>query len=143
MRRHVAVIAAAATVGLSGCGGQPDPQTGSGVAHVHISITGGGDTVGFRIPVRARRCADDRGDRRVDGDGDLRDAGTSAEDQAVRIRLVRGVLGCLEQLVEEGGDVIERGVGMHVRNWELGTGNWELGTGTWDLGPGNTIARGL
>jgi hypothetical protein len=61
MRRHVAVIAAAATAGLYGCGGQPDTQTGSGVAHVHVSITGGGDTVGFRIPMRARRCADDRG----------------------------------------------------------------------------------
>jgi hypothetical protein len=61
MRRHVAMIAAAATAGLYGCGGRPDTQTGSGVAHVHISITGGGDTVGFRIPVRARRCADNRG----------------------------------------------------------------------------------
>jgi hypothetical protein len=61
MRRQVAVIAAAATAGLYCCGGQADTQTGSGVAHVHISITGGGDTVGFRIPVRARRCADDRG----------------------------------------------------------------------------------
>ena len=57
MRRCVAVAAAV----LSGCGGPPAPQTGSGVAHVRISITGGGDTVGFRIPVRARRCADDRG----------------------------------------------------------------------------------
>jgi hypothetical protein len=61
MRRGVAVIAAAAAALLCGCGRPPDTQTGSGVAHVHISITGGGDTVGFRIPVRARRCADDRG----------------------------------------------------------------------------------
>jgi hypothetical protein len=61
MRRQVAVIAAAATAVLYGCGGPPHTQMGSGVAHVHISITGGGDTVGFRIPVRARRCADDRG----------------------------------------------------------------------------------
>ena len=61
MRRCVAGIAAVAVAVLSGCGAPPDPQTGSGVAHVHISITGGGDTVGFRIPVRARRCADDRG----------------------------------------------------------------------------------
>ena len=60
MRRCTAVIAAAATAVLC-CGRPPDTQTGSGVAYVHISITGGGDTVGFRIPVRARRCADDRG----------------------------------------------------------------------------------
>lgn len=46
---------------LSGCGSSAAIQTGSGVAHVHISITGGGDTVGFQIPVRARRCADDHG----------------------------------------------------------------------------------
>ena len=61
MRRCVAVVAAVAAALLSGCAGAPDPRTGSGVAHVHISITGGGDTVGFRIPVRARRCGDDRG----------------------------------------------------------------------------------
>ena len=53
-------IAAFAAVALCACG-RPDPQTGSGVAHVHVSITGGGDTVGFRIPVRARRCAGNRG----------------------------------------------------------------------------------
>jgi hypothetical protein len=61
MRRCVAVIAVAVTAVLCGCGRAPDTRTGSGVAHVHVSITGGGDTVGFRIPVRARRCADDRG----------------------------------------------------------------------------------
>jgi hypothetical protein len=61
MRPPVAVIVVAAGAVLCGCGRSPDTQTGSGVAHVHISITGGGDTVGFRIPVRARRCADDRG----------------------------------------------------------------------------------
>jgi hypothetical protein len=61
MRRHAAVSAAVAAAALCGCGRSPGTQTGSGVAHVHISITGGGDTVGFRIPVRARRCADERG----------------------------------------------------------------------------------
>lgn len=61
MRRRVAAIAAAVAAVLCGCGRPPDTQTGSGVAHVHISITGGGDTVGFRIPVRARHCADGRG----------------------------------------------------------------------------------
>ena len=52
---------AAAVATLSGCGSSAAIQTGSGVAHVHISITGGGDTVGFQIAVRARRCADDHG----------------------------------------------------------------------------------
>lgn len=61
MRCCAAMIAAAAAAVLCDCGRPPDTQTGSGVAHVHVSITGGGDTVGFRIPVRARRCADDRG----------------------------------------------------------------------------------
>jgi len=46
---------------LCGCGSSAAVQTGSGVARVHISITGGGDTVGFQIPVRAHRCADDHG----------------------------------------------------------------------------------
>jgi len=59
MRRRDAAIAAAAL--LCACERPPDPQMGSGVAHVHVSITGGGDTVGFRIPVRARRCADNHG----------------------------------------------------------------------------------
>ena len=58
MHSRLAAIAAAAA--LCSCGG-PDPRTGSGVAHVHVSITGGGDTVGFQIPVRARHCADNRG----------------------------------------------------------------------------------
>ncbi|HKE90254.1 MAG TPA: hypothetical protein VKB45_07960 [Gemmatimonadales bacterium] len=59
MRMRDAAIGAAAV--LCACGRPPDTQTGSGVAHVHVSITGGGDTVGFRIPVRARRCADNHG----------------------------------------------------------------------------------
>ena len=61
MRYCAAMIVVAATAVLGDCGRPPDTQTGSGVAHVHISINGGGDTVGFRIPVRARRCAGDRG----------------------------------------------------------------------------------
>ena len=61
MRRCAALFAAAVTAVLCDCASPPDTQTGSGLAHVHVSITGGGDTIGFRIPVRARRCADDRG----------------------------------------------------------------------------------
>lgn len=61
MRRSAAVIALGSVAALSGCGPSPDIQTAGGVAHVHVSITGGGDTVGFRIPVRARRCADNHG----------------------------------------------------------------------------------
>ena len=73
--------------------------------------------------------SDDRGDRGVDGNGDLRDAGARTEHQAVGIGLERGVPRRLEQGVEESGNVIERGVWVHfwvTGDWEL---DWELGTG--------------
>ncbi|MGE5143554.1 MAG: hypothetical protein ACM3OA_08980 [Acidobacteriota bacterium] len=60
MRPSVGGIACAGLALLCSCGTSADSQTG-GTAHVHISITGGGDTVGFRIPVRARRCGDGHG----------------------------------------------------------------------------------
>lgn len=61
MRRSVGGVAAAGLAVLCGCRSAPAIGTSGGEAHVHISITGGGDTVGFRIPVRARRCADEHG----------------------------------------------------------------------------------
>ena len=61
MRWRVAVILFGGIVALDSCGRSSEIETGSGVAHVHVSITGGRDTVGFRIPVRARPCAGTRG----------------------------------------------------------------------------------
>lgn len=55
------VIALGGAVAICGCTQASGIQSGGGVGHVHISITGGGDTVGFQVPVRARRCAADRG----------------------------------------------------------------------------------
>lgn len=60
MRRSVGGIACVGLAVLCSCRTSADSQSG-GTAHVHISITGGGDTVGFRIPVRARRCGDGHG----------------------------------------------------------------------------------
>ncbi len=61
IRLPARVIALGGAVAISGCTQASGIQSGAGVGHVHISITGGSDTVGFEVPVRARRCADDRG----------------------------------------------------------------------------------
>lgn len=60
MRRAVGRIVCAWLAVLCSCRASANSQTG-GTAHVHISLTGGGDTVGFRIPIRARRCGDGHG----------------------------------------------------------------------------------
>jgi hypothetical protein len=60
MRVRAGSVAAGVAL-LCGCAPSSNTRTGTGVAHVHVSITGGSDTVGFRIPVRARRCANDHG----------------------------------------------------------------------------------
>lgn len=62
MRRSgLALLVLGGAVSVTGCPPSADIQTGSGSAYVHISLTGGSDTIGFRIPVRARRCADGHG----------------------------------------------------------------------------------
>ena len=60
-RLRPGMIAAGFAATIGGCARAPDPATGSGVGHVHISLTGGSDTVGFQVPLAARRCADDHG----------------------------------------------------------------------------------
>jgi hypothetical protein len=61
IRLPARMIALGGAVAICGCTQGSGIESGGGVGHVHISITGGGDTVGFQVPVRARRCAADRG----------------------------------------------------------------------------------
>ena len=35
--------------------------SGGGVGHVHVTLTQGADTLGYEVPVRARRCSGGRG----------------------------------------------------------------------------------
>jgi hypothetical protein len=61
IRLSARVIVLGGAVATCGCTQASGIQSGGGVGHVHVSITGGGDTVGFQVPVRARRCSADRG----------------------------------------------------------------------------------
>lgn len=58
--RSAGMIAFAGVVAAA-CRPASEIDSGSAVGHVHITFTGGGDTAGFQVPVRARRCGDDRG----------------------------------------------------------------------------------
>jgi hypothetical protein len=65
------VIGAVAVL-FSACSFSSDARTGDGVGHVHVTFTAGGDTTGFQIPIRARRCGDGHGvvlDGALHGDG--------------------------------------------------------------------------
>lgn len=58
---HARAAIGAVAVLLGACSSSSDVRTGDGIGHVHVTFTGGGDTAGFQVPIRARRCADGHG----------------------------------------------------------------------------------